>query len=346
LAGSSSKYTSTFVAFLITPQIDFQPLSNDQMPKYHELSAWVAHPEKQDGADVLAEGEVDSQHEAIADVFFIHPTTYFRAASWNDPLDGSGDKIIKKNNTLMANASVFNNCCRIFSPVYRQATIATYLSPKMAKLDPINTAFADVLAAFDFYMEHYNKGRPIFIAGHSQGADHGFLLLKHRFSEQALLEKLVAAYLPGRPIGMEHLLEGLPDIPICQSPTQTGCFISYMTVGPKADFAKFRSNSIRILNKALETYDSSHSVCVNPLNWTSSNDWSGKGQGLFRYDKNSKLLTFREQTVRARCVDGALVIDPVFYGLFTGYSNYHIHDVALFYKETRGNIGERLKNFE
>ena len=53
----------------------------------------------------------------------------------------------------------------------------------------------DVKAAFQYYLEHYNNGRPIIIASHSQGTTHAKRLLKEFFDGTALQHQLVAAYL-------------------------------------------------------------------------------------------------------------------------------------------------------
>jgi hypothetical protein len=43
-----------------------------------------------------------------------------------------------------------------------------------------------VKTAFLYYLQHYNNGRPIIIASHSQGATHGKRLLKEFFDGKEL----------------------------------------------------------------------------------------------------------------------------------------------------------------
>ena len=57
------------------------------------------------------------------------------------------------------------------------------------------------------YMKKYNKGRPIIIAGHSQGAAHAVTLLKDFFDGKELQSKLIAAYLPGTKITSEDFYD-------------------------------------------------------------------------------------------------------------------------------------------
>ena len=47
------------------------------------------------------------------------------------------------------------------------------------------------------YLKKYNNGKPIIIAGHSQGSAHLVTLLKEFFDGKNLKKKLIAAYLPG-----------------------------------------------------------------------------------------------------------------------------------------------------
>jgi hypothetical protein len=44
--------------------------------------------------------------------------------------------------------------------------------------------------AFEYYLKNYNNGRPIIIAGHSQGSGHGARILK-----DYLMEKNFKSYL-------------------------------------------------------------------------------------------------------------------------------------------------------
>lgn len=43
-------------------------------------------------------------------------------------------------------------------------------------------ALQDIEHAFDYYLKHYNQGRPFILAGHSQGAKSVIELLKHKLN--------------------------------------------------------------------------------------------------------------------------------------------------------------------
>ena len=59
--------------------------------------------------------------------------------------------------------------CRIYAPLYRQATIGAYALPEDVRQRFIGVAAGDVLAAFDRYNAEDNNGRRIVLVGHSQG---------------------------------------------------------------------------------------------------------------------------------------------------------------------------------
>ncbi len=333
--------------FFLVPSHAYTPLSVEGQLDYRQPDSWLALPQRQDSVDVLAPGETDRQQEALVDVFFIHPTTWFSSESWNAPMDGSSDQIIPRNNTLYLNASAYNGCCRIFVPKYRQATLGTYGGPDL-DLGPVNGAFIDVLAAFDTYMELYNEGRPIIIAAHSQGSDHGMMLLKHRFSKTPLHDQLVASYLPGRPFAKDNTLAELPDVPICEQPDQLACYVTWMTFGPDADLTPFIERAAYLKDGKIVARPAEALTCVNPVSWRRDGDWheQEQGHGLYLYDKELGQVTFRDERISARCDEhGVLKIKPPFWGLMTGRTNYHIHDVPLFYKEVRKNAQLRVATF-
>ena len=58
------------------------------------------------------------------------------------------------------------------------------------KQKKIDVAYADVKRAFDYYLENYNNGRPIIIAGHSQGSGHGMRILKEYFDDKPHSKKV------------------------------------------------------------------------------------------------------------------------------------------------------------
>ena len=116
-------------------------------------------------------------------------------------------------------------------------------------------------------------------------------------------------------------------------------------MGEGVDFSPYRDFSVKIVDGKIETYKSANSVCVNPLNWSSSDVFAKPGEGMYHWDKEQLKLTYRGKHVEARCDHGALAIQPRFYSLVTGRTNYHAVDYPLFYKEIRANITKQVENY-
>ena len=330
------------IFWLLTPGVEVGPLPMSNAPDYSKVESWVALPSMKDPGDFLAPGEKDAQVGATADVFFIHPTSYF-GRKWNDPLDGSGEFIVQKERTIIGNGSVFNGSARVFIPVYRQAQIMSFVQG-WAVNKPLNYAYSDVLRAFDYYLKHHNKGRPIFIAGHSQGSEHGLRLLRDRFSKQMLRNQLVAAYLAGRPIARDALGGYLEDIPVCQAALEVGCFVNWITFGAEGDFEPVYQEARVLTKQGYETQHTKDLVCVNPLSWKTDEVFVPQSQNLgsYEYHEEDGEMRLRDQNLGAGCKDGILLVEPTFPHNLVGHQNYHVYDYFFFYKNLRQNIGHRL----
>src|SRR6185312_4254839 len=87
-------------------------------------------------------------------------------------------------------------------------------------------------AAFHYYLDHYNHGRPYVLIGHSQGTIHLTRLLASEIENGPAAARLLSALLigyavevpEGRPVG-----GSLQRTPLCTSNGQTGCVITYMS---------------------------------------------------------------------------------------------------------------------
>ncbi len=187
------------------------------------------------------------------DVFFVHPTGYLTGGDWNSPLDpNTGTE--ENTKWMMANqASVFNGCCAVYAPRYREATIYRYISapPDIAKKAadspmPTSTAPSPISSS-----TIPREGRFI-IASHSQGTEHAFRLVRERIDGTPLEGQFVAAYLIGLDI-TDKQAGALKTIRVCATATDLRCIIHWATFGEGFAEPQF------------DTKDKL--VCVNPLNW-------------------------------------------------------------------------------
>jgi hypothetical protein len=335
------------------PATPFAESVQPPVPDYGSPASWAALPDRQDDADVVPAADTDGQAAAPVDVFFIHPTTYFSNKTWNAPVDESMAKDITDRDILRNQASAFNACCRVYAPRYRQIAFgAQQASPEEAG-KAWDVAYSDVRAAFDYYLSHYNHGRPFIIASHSQGTMHALHLMEDVITGKPLREKLAAAYLIGIPIPSDVFTRTLPDVPLCTSPEQTGCSITWNAIGPTADTKLFNVLQHRYPEGKKETLVGKRLACTNPLTWKTD---EAPGQrtahlGGVRFAMEAGAPPKPDPAlVDAQCnKDGWLVIttpEPKAYReVLLGPDMYHVYDYSLFYGNIRQNAQTRVKAF-
>ncbi len=316
------------------PQGLFKPKQTSKAPDYSDAYYWAALPGKADMADRVPQTLEQPEEENLqADVFFLYPTIYTGQkgdTEWNAPVDDEAFNQRVDESTILYQASVFNAAGKVYAPRYRQAHLSTYYSKdaKTAK-QVFDFAYQDLKAAFEYYLEHYNEGRPIIIAAHSQGTTHGRRLVKEFFDGTPLQDQLIAAYLIGMPVAKEEFQH----IPVCQNAEATGCFVSWRTYR-KGYVPKTGITSDKI-------------AVVNPLNWSTQADKAAlsmnKGGLLRNFDKIHPGLT----DAQINAADGILwARKPRFFGNFLlTTKDYHIADLNFYYLNVRENAVLRTEKF-
>lgn len=191
-----------------------------------------------------------------ADVFYVVSTNIMH--SYNT--DGSESFIAVLNDeekaTLAAEinfiqANMFPEKVNYYAPYYHQLTMATLANKdqayeELSKLTIESTK--EVLDAFNYYMEHFNQGRPFVLAGYSQGAIQVRNLVAQMSEEQ--LSRMVAAYMIGFGIQQEHMAN--PNFKMAAGATDTGVTVSFTSLAnPEAKYD--------LLNIT--------DACINPANW-------------------------------------------------------------------------------
>jgi hypothetical protein len=164
----------------------------------------------------------------------------------------------------------FRSKCRAFAPVYRQVTLTALFGamtghplPGSAPPGP-KTPYADVLAAWQYYLAHENNGRGVVLIGHSQGSGVLERLIANEIDGKPDQAKLVSAVLAGTVLTVPKGADVGGDfktIPLCHSPTQLGCaiaFASFRDTIPPPDNSRFGRPRI--------PSDTLVAACVNPAN--------------------------------------------------------------------------------
>ena len=140
---------------------------------------------------------LETDKTAAADVFFICPTVYGGGEGDENMLLSDGEARESFLGATNMEKGIYDAESRFFAPYYRQAGLSVYELPAEEREPYLALAYEDVRAAFDYYLEHYNEGRPIIVAGFSQGADMCLRLLKDRFADEEVNRLLVACYAIG-----------------------------------------------------------------------------------------------------------------------------------------------------
>jgi hypothetical protein len=336
---------------LLKPWSGFDASKAPAAPDYTSDDAWAALPEREDKADVvpLDSGLEDKQASAEIDVFFIHPTTYYGKAGWNARYDEPGfSKDRLENGVLRYQASVFNGCCRVFAPRYRQATVYSFLGKGADEHAALDFAYQDVAIAFDNFIAERNDGRPFILAGHSQGGLHGSRLLQEKIAGTPLASRMVAAYLIGSVLPENLGLEGI--VP-CNGPTATGCTVNWNSLNSTAPKAGWIEEGTTWINGTYRMIAGAPLTCVNPLNWIAGGAAEASDNfGSLPFDESGDTLpALQPNLTGAKCDSGLLILSitdnqPGFTnGVRSG--DYHIYDYNLFYMNIRKNLDERVTAF-
>ncbi len=304
--------------------------SKTGVPDYSDMHYWAAHPWKWDPSDSipkpLRKGFVK---DSVVDVFFVYPTTFTSPddSSWNATIDDAELNAKTDYSAILYQASVFNEESRVFSPRYRQAHYRAFnTEDKRSANKAFALAYEDVKNAFEYYLKHYNNGRPIIIASHSQGTLHAAHLLKDYFDGKPLERKLVAAYIIGLPVKEDYF----KNIPACNSPEKTSCVVSWRTYEKGYEGEPYiQQENFKVIN-------------INPLTMRQDTLYAPaeKNIGGMLRDFNKLLPGLTDAQVHGNILWAS---KPQFFGnVFLNFKNYHIADYNLFYSNIREDVKRRI----
>ena len=279
-------------------------------------------------------------------VFFVSPTSYIQAGGdWNAPFDDR-DTDARARLFLRGLASPFNRADEIWSPKYRQAAVGAFLTDKPDAKLAIDAAYADVREAFRYFLETVDADKPIVLAGHSQGSLHVLRLLMEEIAGTPLADRIVASYVPGWPISVEHDLPALPQ-PACASPEQTGCLLGWSSFADDAD-----PDFIMRRYSATPGFDGQPRgegpiLCVNPITgMTGGSAPMSANLGTLVPDEGMTRGDLVPGAVPARCDERGLLLigDPpqLGEGVLPG-NNYHVYDIPLFWANVQADVVRRVR---
>lgn len=309
---------------------------------------WYALALREDAADVVPEfrGLKDQQESAVADVFYIHPTTYFKRIGRNDNFMSPSSRRISRS-VVMNQASAFNGCYKIYAPRYRQAASWVLKKRDVRTVNAMDIAYRDIEAAFDFFVLN-NQPRPFVIAAHGQGSYHALRLLQNRIDKTSLKNLMVAAYLGGIPLTAQYADSIFDNLQYCNNAEMYGCYLNWQTLGEDGYYKDMEKRTLLFESGApLELGDDR--LCVNPLTWKADTTFASAmhHEGSMKFSGNQKELRIvMENHLSGRVKNGYMYISKPKGSLFNATGkNYHIYDYNIFYLNIRTNSCERLEQW-
>ncbi len=289
-----------------------------------------------------------------AAIFFVHPTSHLKRDSWNAPLD---DEEANWRATLFVRgmASSLAGAGELWVPRYRQAAMGAFLTQDVDTANRVlNAAYVDVLAAFDQFLAEVEPGRPIILAGHSQGSLHLARLMRERIADRPVAQRIAAAYVIGWPISVERDLP-LMGLPACEAADSANCILAWQSFAEPADPEMVLTVYDATIGFDGQTRAGTRMLCVNPISGIRDGVAPvADNLGTVRADSDFADDTIYPATNGARCDDpakggrGLLLIGegPDLGGYLLPGNNYHVFDYPLFWRNIRADAVRRLAAFK
>ena len=274
-----------------------------------------------------------------ADLFIVCPTvdtrSYANSEDLNEKLKG------RFVSALDDEKGIYSDACRLYSPYYRQMSIGAYTLGAEDFDKAKDNAYLDVSAAFRYYLDHENDGRPIVLAGFSQGAQMCIELLKEYFGSTAegrkLSKQLAAVYAIGWRITEEDIKQ-YPQIVPAKGENDIGSVVCYECEDGTV------TGSV-IIPEGVKTYS------INPLNWktdgTAADSSLNKG-AVFSVDGEPVPGFCGARIDEAR---GSLIVQgvstedyPKVLDVFPD-GCFHLYDNMFFFTNLKENVSLRVDAF-
>lgn len=273
------------------------------------------------------------------DVFFVAPTVYLGTTDSHSMNLGDEETKAQFLGATNMEKGLYDGDANFFAPYYRQAALNAYTMEDAAAAPYFDLAYQDVSQAFDQYMKDYNQGRPIILAGFSQGSEMLLRLMAEKFDDPALSDQLVAAYLIGWRVTPEDLTN-YPFLKMAQHSGDTGVIVSFNSE------AEGIQTSLIVPDKTLG---------INPLNWKTDatpavasenkgavfTDYAG---GIVKEVPNLTGAYLDPIRGTLRVTDVSLADFPPVLDIFQE-GVYHLYDYQFFYRNLQENVTQRIGNF-
>ncbi len=327
--------------FLNDPRIPFQTYVPPTAPDYADASAWAIPPHKGDGVSI----------------FVVTPTVYWGGKEWNTPLDAP-KPLERLYRTAIPNwAGPFQNLGSVSVPLYRSASLFSFLTVRSDARGARALAYRDVLNAFDAFLANTDGKGPIILAGTEQGGLHILGLLQDRFYDPYLRERLAAAYVLDQAVPLDLFDTQIKGVKPCQTSNEARCIITYGAFTPNEtlEITRFTERSM-VWNAQGQLRQTAGRplACVNPVLGSTSTELAPKtmhkgGAAATGLEWGTAPAPMAAQT-SAQCTGGVLIVEqpksralrkPLSFG-----QRFKPDPFNLFYADLAADAAQRIKNLE
>lgn len=276
-----------------------------------------------------------------ADIFYVYPTVSTLSFADNDSswfADISLPEVREEANGNQRFNKMLYGEYNFYAPYYRQMIFEAYSQPTPMLDSLAQIAAKDVNDAFQYYMAHFNHGRPFFLMGHSQGSQMLIELLEHGMTEEQR-KLMAAAYCIGYHVSAEELAAYPEALQPAMDSTMRGLIVF---------------NSVTDTT-AMGMVSRGDVVGINPTTWTMASDTVPAefhlGMAKYNEARDSVLIVpcptrtylYMHNTV-CPDLDPEMVFIPAYEDKFPK-GNLHFADSWLYGGNVVENMRCRLRNY-
>jgi hypothetical protein len=178
--------------------------------------------------------------DAPIDCFYVYPTVSTDPTPNSDMIADPAER-----NVIRQQFARFGSVCRQFAPLYRQVTLAGLrraLAGGGRATFEQGVQYDDVRDAWNYYVEHENRGRGFVLVSHSQGSYILAELIRREIDGKPIQSRMVSAMLLGTTLAVpkgKDVGGTFQHVPLCHSDSQIRCVITYAsfrsTIPPPAN---------------------------------------------------------------------------------------------------------------